>query len=135
MEKRFVYVKDDLLIDCIVLLFLLFQLRFFASEIIRGSLFRKLGKELPYCCEVRINEFREPRPNDPKPVARIQATIFVERDTQKGIVVGKGGKMIKEVGVDAREQLEDFLQEKVRLQTRTFLKIHFDSKDLNNCLM
>jgi len=64
---------------------------------------------------VRIDEFKEPNPEDRTPILRIGATIYVERGTQKGIVVGKGGKMIKDVGVDAREQLEDFLQEKVYL--------------------
>lgn len=74
-----------------------------------------MGKELPYCCEVRIDSFREPKPGDKKPVTRISATICVERDSQKGIVVGKGGVKIKEVGVDARKELEEFLQEKVHL--------------------
>lgn len=89
--------------------------RFFASEIIRGALFTKLGKELPYCCEVRIDEFREPKPGDAKAVTRIKATVCVERDSQKGIVVGKGGVKIKEIGVEAREKLEEFLQTKVFL--------------------
>uniref|UniRef100_A0A7S3V7L9 KH type-2 domain-containing protein n=2 Tax=Chaetoceros debilis TaxID=122233 RepID=A0A7S3V7L9_9STRA len=89
--------------------------RFFASEIIRATLFTKLGKELPYCCEVRIEQFREPRPEDKKQIVRINATICVERDSQKGIVVGKGGVKIKEVGVEARQELENFLQGKVHL--------------------
>lgn len=89
--------------------------RFFASEIIRASLFRKLGKELPYCCEVKVTQFKEPRENDPKPVIRMKATIYVERESQKGIVVGKGGSKVKEVGTDARLHLEDFLQTKVHL--------------------
>jgi len=89
--------------------------RFFASEIIRAVLFTKLGKELPYCCEVRIEEFKEPLPDDKKPITRIRAAICVERDSQKGIVVGKGGAMIKDVGSEAREKLEEFLQEKVFL--------------------
>jgi len=88
---------------------------FFASEIIRATLFTKLGKELPYCCEVRIEQFREPRPEDKKQIVRINATICVERDSQKGIVVGKGGVKIKEVGVEARQELENFLQGKVHL--------------------
>ena len=81
--------------------------RFFASEIIRGSIFVKLGKEVPYCCEVRIQEFKEPKPNDP--MTRIRADIVVERDSQKGIVVGKGGNMIKLIGMDARQKLQEFL--------------------------
>jgi GTP-binding protein Era len=64
---------------------------------------------------VRINEFIEPKEGDKRPITRIKASIHVERDSQKGIVVGKGGKKIKEVGVQAREKIEDFLQEKVFL--------------------
>jgi GTP-binding protein Era len=108
--------------------------RFFASEIIRGSLFCKLGKELPYCCEVRIDEFVEPKSpvpsksgvDDPhtKRLIRIKATIHVERDSQKSIVIGKGGEKIKEVGMDARVKLEEFLQEKVHLDL--FVKVDRD---------
>lgn len=89
--------------------------RFFASEIIRAALFLNLGKEIPYCCEVRIAQFREPKPYDRKQVTRITADICVERISQKGIVVGKGGEKIRAVGVDARKELEDFLQGKVHL--------------------
>ncbi len=64
---------------------------------------------------MRINEFIEPKEGDKRPITRIKASIHVERDSQKGIVVGKGGKKIKEVGVQAREKIEDFLQEKVFL--------------------
>lgn len=60
-----------------------------------------------------IDSFKEPKPNDKHSLIRIQATICVERDSQKGIVVGKGGVKIKEVGIEAREKLEEFLQEKV----------------------
>jgi GTPase Era involved in 16S rRNA processing len=87
--------------------------RFFASELIRGTLFETLNKELPYCCEVRIDEFKEPKPEDTKPMIRIKASIYVERDSQKLIVIGKGGAQIKLVGVMARKKLEDFLQSKV----------------------
>jgi len=90
--------------------------RFFTSEIIRATLFCNLGKELPYCCEVRIEDFKEPKIEDKQKITRIRATICVERDSQKGIVVGKGGAKIKEVGIEARKQLEEFLQEKVHLE-------------------
>ena len=92
--------------------------RFFASEIIRASLFRTLKKEVPYCCEVRITGFREPRPEDKKKLIRIEANILVERESQKPIVVGKGGETVKKVGMHAREQLEDFLQSRVHLDLR-----------------
>eukprot|EP00980_Cylindrotheca_fusiformis_P027979 scaffold22575_cov141-Cylindrotheca_fusiformis.AAC.10 len=90
--------------------------RFFASELIRESLFETLKKELPYCCEVRIDEFKEPKENEKKKLSRIKATVYVERDSQKIIVIGKGGEQIKRVGVRAREKLENFLQGKVFLE-------------------
>ncbi len=92
--------------------------RFFASELIREALFETLRKELPYCCEVQIDEFKEVKPNDPKPINRIKATIYVERDSQKLIVIGKGGAQIKQVGTMAREKIERFLQEKVYLELK-----------------
>ena len=95
--------------------------RFFASEMIRATLFEKLKKEMPYCCEVRVTEFKEPKPDDKNPAIRIKATILVERDSQTGIVVGKGGQKIKDVGVDARKRLEDFFGEKVHLDL--FVKV------------
>lgn len=93
--------------------------RFVASEIIRAALFQSLKKELPYCCEVQVTEFKEPVPspdnnNSKKPVIRISADVIVERDSQKVIVVGKNGEQIKKVGVLAREKLQDFLQSQVR---------------------
>lgn len=73
-----------------------------------------MKKELPYCCEVRIDDFKEPKEGDKKHINRIKASILVERDSQKLIVIGKGGTKIKTVGTLAREKIEDFLQEKVR---------------------
>lgn len=89
------------------------QNRFFTSELIREALFETLKKELPYCCEVRIDDFKEAKPNDKKKINRIKASVVVERDSQKKIVIGKGGEQIKKVGVLAREKVESFLQEKV----------------------
>jgi GTP-binding protein Era len=70
---------------------------------------------LPYCCEVKIESFKEPKPEDKQQVIRISATVCVERDSQKGIVVGKGGAKIKEVGIDARTKLEEFFLHRVFL--------------------
>ncbi|GKY91970.1 hypothetical protein MPSEU_000168600 [Mayamaea pseudoterrestris] len=89
--------------------------RFIASETIRAALFELLKKEIPYCCEVQINSFKEPTEEDTKPVLRINASVIVERNSQKGIVVGKGGEKIKLVGTNAREKLEDFFKKKVYL--------------------
>ena len=98
--------------------------RFFSSEIIRAALFQNLRKEVPYCCEVRITGFKEPKEGDAKPVIHITASVVVERDSQKGIVVGKGGENIKKVGIEAREKLEEFLQTKVYLEL--FVKVEKD---------
>lgn len=70
---------------------------------IRASLFQNLKKELPYCCEVQVEEFKES-----KNIIRMKASISVERDSQKSIVIGKGGEALKKVGMEARKQLEDF---------------------------
>jgi len=83
--------------------------RFFCSEIIRKTIFQLFGKEVPYCCEILIVNFKEPTPENP--ITRIRADIVVERDSQKGILIGKQGKMIKQIGMRSRTQLQDFLQE------------------------
>lgn len=85
--------------------------RFFVSEIIREKLFEKLEEELPYSCEVEVVSFEEE-----EKIIRISADIHVERRTHKGMIIGKGGKMIKAVGTDARKDIEEFLQNKVHLE-------------------
>jgi GTP-binding protein Era len=84
-------------------------LRFFAAEKIREQLLMQLGEEIPYACAVEIQKFEEPNPKDAKPMTRIEATIHVERDSQKGMVIGKGGKKIKEIGQAAREKIQEFI--------------------------
>ncbi|OEU13765.1 putative GTP-binding protein [Fragilariopsis cylindrus CCMP1102] len=100
------------------------SVRFFCSELIREALLesRYLKKELPYCCEVQITDYKEPRDDN---ITRIEATIFVERDGQKAIIIGKNGDVVKQVGIIAREKIERFLDgEKVFLQLR--VKINKD---------
>ena len=75
--------------------------RFFAAEILREKLFRVLGQELPYRCDVLIDSFRE----EPK-LRRIEATIWVERDSQKAIVIGAAGANLKRISSAARRDLE-----------------------------
>jgi GTP-binding protein Era len=87
--------------------------RFIASEIVRSALFQVLKKELPYCCEVRIREFKEPK--EEGEVIRITADVLVERDSQKVIVIGKNGAQVKEIGVIAREKLEAFFRHQIFL--------------------
>jgi GTP-binding protein Era len=84
--------------------------RFFVAEKIRSRLFYLLGDEVPYSCGVEIDSFQE----TVQPI-RIEATIYVERESQKGIVIGQGGKKIKEIGQSAREEIEEFLGQKIFL--------------------
>lgn len=86
--------------------------RFFASEIIREKIFLNYDQEIPYSTEVGIESFKEE-----DAIIRIRATIFVERDSQKGIVIGKAGSSLKKVGTDARKDLEKFFGKKIFLET------------------
>jgi len=86
--------------------------RFFASEIIREKIFNNYKKEIPYSTEVVISDFEE----DPA-IIRIRAEIFVERNSQKGIIIGQGGKALKRVGIEAREEMEKFFGKKIFLET------------------
>ena len=94
-------------------------LRFFASEIIREKILRFYDKEIPYCCEIEIDTYKEEPTID-----RIAATIYVSRDSQKGILIGHKGEKLKRVGQAAREDLEQFLEKKVFLQL--FVKVNDD---------
>ena len=85
-------------------------LRFFASEIIREKIFLNYSQETPYSCEVVIEQFKEGEER-----YEISAVIYVERETQKGIIIGKGGTALKKVGTQARLDMEDFFQKKIYL--------------------
>jgi GTP-binding protein Era len=93
--------------------------RFFASEIIREKIFNNYKKEIPYSSEVSIEDFLEE-----SKIIKIRATIYVERESQKGIIIGDQGKMLKKVGIEAREELEKFFKKKVYLET--FVKVETD---------
>jgi len=86
--------------------------RFFAAEIIREKIFLNYEQEIPYSSEVSIESFKEE-----KEIIRIRATIFVERDSQKGILIGKAGSSLKKVGTEARKDLEKFFGKKIFLET------------------
>ncbi len=94
-------------------------LRFFASEIIREKILTNYDKEIPYCCEIEIEAYKEEPAID-----RISAVIYVSRDSQKGIVIGHKGEKLKRVGRQAREDLERFLGKKVFLEL--FVKVNDD---------
>ncbi len=87
--------------------------RFFASEIIREKIFQHYNQEIPYSTEVGIEDFK-----DEENILRVRATIFVERESQKGIVIGKGGSSLKKVGTEARLDMEAFFGKKIFLETR-----------------
>jgi GTP-binding protein Era len=86
--------------------------RFFAAEIIREKIFLNYEQEVPYSTEVMISEFKEE-----ETIIRMRAEIFVERDSQKGIIIGNKGSALKKLGTDARKDLETFFQKKIFLET------------------
>ena len=87
------------------------SVRFLAAELVREKLFRKLGKELPYGLTVEIEQFR----SDTN-ITHIHALIWVERKSQKYIVIGKQGRVLKEVGTEARRDIEELIDGKVNLK-------------------
>ncbi len=91
-------------------------LRFFVAEIIRETVFERLAAEVPYAAAVTIEEYREPE-EEGKPVY-IDAVIHVERPSQKGIVIGSGGKMIRRIGTEARVKIAEFTGRRVYLDLR-----------------
>ena len=98
------------------------NLRFFASEIVREKIFLNYKEEIPYSCEVVVEEFKEGEER-----YDISAVIYVMRDTQKGIIIGKGGQSLKKVGTQARIDMEDFFQKKVFL--RLYVKVDADWRE------
>ncbi|HNP22272.1 MAG TPA: GTPase Era [Panacibacter sp.] len=90
--------------------------RFFVGEFVREKIFELYGEEIPYHTAVLVNEFKEK-----EALTVIQADIIVVRESQKGILLGEGGKMIKKLGTDARVEIEKFLGRKVFLQL--FIKV------------
>lgn len=86
--------------------------RFFAGEIVREKIFMYFEQEVPYSTEVAITEFKET-----EDIIRMRAEIYVERDSQKGIIIGKGGSMLKKLGMEARKDMETFFNKKVFLET------------------
>lgn len=93
--------------------------RFITAEIVREKIFMQYKQEIPYSSEVVVTSFKE----DEK-IIRISAEIFVERDTQKGILIGKKGEAIKNLGIAARKELEAFFGKQIHLET--FVKVEKD---------
>ncbi len=103
--------------------------RFFMSEIIREKIMLLYHQEIPYATQVIIEEFKEDQTVGGKAIARISATIFVERDTQKSILIGKNGVSIKKLGTDARQDMEIFLEKKVFLELFVKVKDNWRNDD------
>lgn len=101
--------------------------RFFASEMIRAQIFKQYKKEIPYSSEVIVTAFVEG-----EKLYRISAEIIVERDSQKNILIGKDGSMLKIVGTYARRDMEDFFQKKIFLEM--FVKVIPDWRSKKNYL-
>ena len=93
--------------------------RFFVNEIIREKILQNYDKEIPYSVEVEVESFQEE-----EDLIRISAIIYCERESQKGIIIGKAGSALKRVGMLARKDIEDFFQKQVFLQL--FVKVDRD---------
>jgi GTP-binding protein Era len=101
--------------------------RFFVSEIVREKILLNYKKEIPYSVEVIVNSFKE----DEK-IIRIQADILVERDSQKGIIIGNKGAALKKVGIQARKEMETFFGKQIHLEL--FVKVDKDWRSNDNRL-
>ena len=98
--------------------------RFFAAEFIREQIFLNYKKEVPYSCEVVVSEFKEE-----DTIIRMRGEIFVERKSQRGILIGKGGEALKKVGTGARLAMEEFFGKKVFLETHVKVEPDWRKKD------
>ena len=98
------------------------NMRFFVSEIVREKILKIYQKEVPYSCEVVVEEYKE----DEK-IVRIRANIMVSRTSQKSIVIGHQGKKIKKLGIESRIDIESFIGKKVHLEL--FVKVDKDWRD------
>lgn len=96
--------------------------RFFVAEMVREKIFLFCDKEVPYSCQVDVDTYKEE-----ENIIKIRAVIIVERDSQKGIIIGKGGAMLKKIGREARKDIENFVGKKVFLET--FVKVDKDWRE------
>ena len=99
---------------------------FFVAEAIREKIFRLTHQEVPYACAVRVEELTE---RDRPPCLYIRATVFVEQESQKGIVIGKGGAMLRSIGAAARRDLERFFGLKTFLDLRVAVRKNWRKDD------
>lgn len=100
--------------------------RFFVSEIVREKILQNYSKEIPYSCEVEVESFEEA-----EDIIRISVVIYVERASQKPILIGKNGSMLKKVGTEARKDMEVFFQKKIFLKTYVKVLPNWRNNDRN----
>ena len=100
------------------------SVRFLVSEMIREQVLSQFKKEIPYSVEISISDY-----NEKKNIDEIYATIYVERDSQKGIILGKGGSAIKKLGISSRKRIESFIKKKVFLSLTVKVKKDWRSDD------
>ncbi|GAB3330796.1 GTPase Era [Marivirga atlantica] len=93
--------------------------KFFVEEVVREKIFQNYKKEVPYSCQVVVTEFKED-----ETIIRIRAEIYVERKSQKGIIIGQKGEAIKKIGIESRKDLEAFFVKQIHLET--FVKVEPD---------
>jgi len=93
--------------------------KFFVEEVVREKIFQNYKKEVPYSCQVVVTEFKED-----ETIIRIRAEIYVERKSQKGIIIGQKGEAIKKIGIESRKDLEAFFAKQIHLET--FVKVEPD---------
>ena len=98
--------------------------RFFAAEIIREKILTNYQKEIPYSTEVVISSFKET-----DNIIKIMAEIYVERDSQKGIIIGHKGSALKKVGIQARKEMEAFFMKQIHLETHVKVEPNWRSKE------
>ena len=96
-----------------------------AADLIREAIIYNLRAEVPHSVAVRIDEYKDKEQN----LTYIAATLFVERDSQKGIVIGKGGGTLKKIGIDARQKIEELIGRKVYLQLRVKVRKNWRNDD------
>ena len=100
--------------------------KFFVEEIVREKIFQNYKKEVPYSTQVIVEEFKED-----KKIIRIRALIYVERKSQKGIIIGHKGEALKKVGIEARKDLETFFNKQIHLETYVKVADDWRSKKIS----
>lgn len=99
--------------------------KFFVSELIREKIYEIYQEEIPYQTAVLVTEFKEK-----KSLTKISADIIVQRETQKGILIGENGRMIKKLGTEARKEIEDFIEQKIFLELFVKVKPNWRENEL-----